>query len=105
LPLDAETYCISTLSRHDALPISAGTLMRHPDLGDVARSHRRLRGEIDDLDRLVEWLGDEPPRHIPLVTASRREIPRVRIRRRLIDRKSTRLYSSRVKSSYAVFCL
>src|SRR5690606_35690333 len=62
----------------------ADALVRHPDLGEVAGINGRLRGEIDDLDRLVEWLGDEPPRHVPLVTASRREIRRVRVRRRLM---------------------
>src|SRR5690606_8554977 len=62
----------------------AGALVRHPDLAQVAGSHGWLRGEIDDLDRFFEWLGDEPPRHIPLITASRREIPRVWVWRRLM---------------------
>src|SRR5690606_19053585 len=62
----------------------AGALVRHPNFAQVAGSHGWLRGEIDDLDRFFEWLGDEPPRHIPLITASRREIPRVWVWRRLM---------------------
>src|SRR5690606_41791662 len=76
------------LSLHDALPIFLGpsgcgktTLLRmmagfeHPDDGTIA---------LGDQD-----LTHTPPEHRPLNT----------------DRKSTRLNSSHVKISYAVFCL
>src|SRR5690606_7046097 len=69
----------------------ADALVRHPDFGDVTSINGRLRGEINDLDRFFEWLGDEPPRHIPLVTASRREIPRVWVWRRLMTCDRRRL--------------
>src|SRR5690606_37390346 len=63
----------------------ADALVRHPDLGDVTSINGRLRGEINDLDRFFEWLGDEPPRHVPLVTAMLCQIPRVWVWRRLMS--------------------
>src|SRR5690606_40356947 len=69
---------ISSLSLHDALPISAFRL-----LSRRARDRRGLvRGRVRRVD------GHVPVRPSP---------PR--------DRKSTRLNSSHVKISYAVFCL
>src|SRR5690242_21205915 len=79
---DTATTEIYTLSLHDALPISRGPR---------ARSSRRRRGH----ERRVR----------------RRGRPRVdrrgngRGRTHLRDRKSTRLNSSHMSISYAVFCL
>src|SRR5690606_41436894 len=96
---------IYTLSLHDALPIcdrvqqaglarvgvtddrDAGHLVGLPAaaLGPAHRLHRRdLPAQLRD----------------PLVDA-----PAIRLQLRLTDRKSTRLNSSHVKISYAVFCL
>src|SRR5690349_22288010 len=80
---DTPTTEIYTLSLHDALPIFQGLDQR--GLGEA----RRRLGEV--LLRLelvqVEQLGD---------------VERGQL---LLDRKSTRLNSSHVEISYAVFCL
>src|SRR5690625_6883372 len=69
-----------TLSLHDALPISSHAPRVEPEpLTSCARSARRRRGS----DRVL-W---------------------IRRRRADRDRKSTRLNSSHVAISYAVFCL
>src|SRR5438045_7978167 len=73
---DTATTEIYTLSLHDALPISAGT--RGPRRTPPARAIRRARGRCRR--------GRSPPR-------------------RETDRKSTRLNSSHLGISYAVFCL
>src|SRR3989442_14631320 len=72
---DTATTEIYTLSLHDALPIFAT-----PDGEEVRERH----GDV---------LGRELDRHLPDL-----ERPRG-------DRKSTRLNSSHVRISYAVFCL
>src|SRR5207249_10220455 len=83
-----ETY---TLSLHDALPISdphpRGTVSGHAAEDQVLPC--RLRAEAQDVLRL---------RRKPF-----RELQRERPRNG--DRKSTRLNSSHVSISYAVFCL
>src|SRR5690606_41453914 len=77
---DPPTTAIYTLSLHDALPIL---------LGSVAASTPVLaqQGQEAEVEEVV-------------VTGSRRA-PRTALE----DRKSTRLNSSHVKISYAVFCL
>src|SRR3989442_11909962 len=86
---DTATTEIYTLSLHDALPISTlasatATLLvaRHPY---CRRAHRSLRSL-----RAGRWDLEVPA---PGAKASQR------------DRKSTRLNSSHVRISYAVFCL
>src|SRR5207249_10046605 len=93
---------IYTLSLHDALPISEIAL--HPVGPDfvwmrpvaAAREHAVLVERIVELGVVGEQHGrsgsDRPPGHVPL---------RVDVG----DRKSTRLNSSHVSISYAVFCL
>src|SRR3989454_6785116 len=76
---DTATTEIYTLSLHDALPISPGPRSRS---AGKRRDCRR-----DGVERLVEAL-------------SRR-----RLRPPVADRKSTRLNSSHLVISYAVFCL
>src|SRR5204863_9203658 len=77
---------IYTLSLHDALPISprSGTRPR-------SRGHRPPAASRD------RSTGDSPPRPLRDGAALRRS-PQA-------DRKSTRLNSSHVEISYAVFCL
>src|SRR5690606_39787196 len=79
-----------TLSLHDALPISAGRPWGFDPHGLAgARSHRdRPRSPT------VELLVPEPLDDLPADDVLTVE-----------DRKSTRLNSSHVKISYAVFCL
>src|SRR5690606_41991144 len=78
---DTTTTDIYTLSLHDALPISAGVRAQGRGPGDREEGHRRGHHRGHHLGR-----GD-------------------RTRRTAGDRKSTRLNSSHVKISYAVFCL
>src|SRR5690606_41228971 len=85
----------NTLSLHDALPISGREMLERElkrlglhtaDLGPMARKFHAE--SVDDLYIQVA-LGDVGPNQIG----------------RALDRKSTRLNSSHVKISYAVFCL
>src|SRR2546426_8624423 len=73
---DTATTEIYTLSLHDALPISGG---RRPEGLAPALHHRAAPGQM----------GAQGPQH----------------QRHLRDRKSTRLNSSHLVISYAVFCL
>src|SRR2546426_11168199 len=86
---DTATTEIYTLSLHDALPISATT----------AR-HRQQPRE-------VSFLFTVPPRVATACTFLLRRSPRPDMRRThwTSDRKSTRLNSSHLVISYAVFCL
>src|SRR5688500_19814052 len=79
------TSASATLSLHDALPISPRDPLRR-------KARRRPRP------------GVPPRRHLPL---EQRHVllPRRRDPRRRRDRKSTRLNSSHLVISYAVFCL
>src|SRR5207249_6977679 len=89
-----------TLSLHDALPISRGT--------PTGQGLRRRRG--DDLrDEGLNGRGPPGPRHRSHPPGG----PRPPVREDVnggavqadLDRKSTRLNSSHVSISYAVFCL
>src|SRR5690606_41585065 len=80
---DTPTTAIYTLSLHDALPIS-----------------RRTSHERDVEDRASHAGGRCLHRH----PGPSRAIPPAG-RKKGLDRKSTRLNSSHVKISYAVFCL
>src|SRR5204863_8466571 len=93
------TTAISTLSLHDALPISKpGTALAA--LIALAESHAGV-GD-DHLQAAVPSLArgqhDLPAAHARLDTVSHRVLDQR-------DRKSTRLNSSHVEISYAVFCL
>src|SRR5690606_41664333 len=88
-----------TLSLHDALPISL-------DVKDAAVLHIRARADRDPMDvaaqhAVVPHTRFGPEGHVADdPRAGRDEGGRVDL-----DRKSTRLNSSHVKISYAVFCL
>src|SRR5207302_10172802 len=100
---DTSTPQFYTLSLHDALPIyhtGSEVEVSGPELGEFAPAHAALDvGLHEQLHRLgadglvepVELLGSDDG---PLLLGDRRG-----------DRKSTRLNSSHVKNSYAVFCL
>src|SRR5256885_11895943 len=85
---DTATTEIYTLSLHDALPIC-----RRAEFGPVLPESRPLACLILEL------------RQIPRAAASDRCVPLARARDRHADRKSTRLNSSHLVISYAVFCL
>src|SRR5690606_41051447 len=93
---DTAPTAVYTLSLHDALPISRSAarlrFTHHPP-------HASRRGRRQQLSL-------REPRGIP-GHARKRRLPGVGggVRQSLRDRKSTRLNSSHVKISYAVFCL
>src|SRR5690606_41470968 len=87
--IDTAPTEIYTLSLHDALPIFASNLVPYCSFSRC--SHR-----CSPSRSLMEWLRYPRPRSISM-SCSR---PRASL-----DRKSTRLNSSHVKISYAVFCL
>src|SRR5690625_6816032 len=96
------SFEISTLSLHDALPISVHTLRE--DFGEI------VEAEITEGSRLyhrpLEQLG--LPRGIKIGAIVRHGqviIPQPDTQLDIGDRKSTRLNSSHVAISYAVFCL
>src|SRR5207249_12001810 len=89
-----------TLSLHDALPIYLGQ-------GESQRSDHRRRdrhGLGDGPFRRAAALLSSMPRLLAL-TSCRRRCPDPAHHRPRQDRKSTRLNSSHVSISYAVFCL
>src|SRR5690606_40609412 len=96
VPTTPPTPRLSPLPLHDALPIlpDGGAGMLHPG-GLQGRAPRRRRDRHP-----VLRLG--PRRTLP---PRRRGGLRQRVRGGPQDRKSTRLNSSHVKISYAVFCL
>src|SRR5690606_41342075 len=83
---------IYTLSLHDALPIS----VLHVDLSQVRiRARRKCGGDLGLAVRIADgFVIQQPLGAIELVLDHAGQ-----------DRKSTRLNSSHVKISYAVFCL
>src|SRR5690606_41587896 len=93
-----------TLSLHDALPISGQVAEpgRGHSFGIVHRLYD-LR-ELDDLFTVVEKVAHDL---VEIATAQhlQQNLPYLVFRYVELDRKSTRLNSSHVKISYAVFCL
>src|SRR5690554_7347051 len=95
------TTCIYTLSLHDALPIYL------PGLALVVQPEVHESGVIRQLAR-CHWQGGQ--RNARQLQAD--EIADflhrghlALLRKQFVDRKSTRLNSSHVRISYAVFCL
>src|SRR5207253_11258892 len=91
------TSDIYTLSLHDALPISDASAFGPWKAAFVARLHEL--GWIEGRTIAVEyrWSEGRPERYA--------EIAAEFVRLNVEDRKSTRLNSSHVAISYAVFCL
>src|SRR5690606_41296497 len=93
------TSLLYTLSLHDALPISY--LLRHP-IRCIAQQKRRLpRRCVHVPRRQIEV----PRRKIDVLRRKIDILRRHNVGTAPLDRKSTRLNSSHVKISYAVFCL
>src|SRR5690606_42165005 len=93
---DTAITVIYTLSLHDALPICVALVTPFHD--DLSVDHQALANIVNhNIENGVEYLvisgttGES-------VTVTKQE-------KQDIDRKSTRLNSSHVKISYAVFCL
>src|SRR5690606_41420994 len=96
LVTDAVSTVISTLSLHDALPIlsvatKTGVDAIHPGYGFLAENadFAEICNEVN-----IKFIGPSPE-----------SIQKMGIKDIARDRKSTRLNSSHVKISYAVFCL
>src|SRR5690606_40833847 len=103
LPLFAvhPTTQIYTLSLHDALPISRSTL------GFGTSGPRRTRPRCCTASSRIGTVAspsDSTPT-TPHAKSRRCSRPPSKPQRSPLDRKSTRLNSSHVKISYAVFCL
>src|SRR5690606_40623109 len=96
-PAAAVTY---TLSLHDALPIYV-----HRQRGRRFRCERLLAVAARASDRCVRGHGDRANGVAAPHAAARVPGQRGPLELRRVDRKSTRLNSSHVKISYAVFCL
>src|SRR5690606_41785553 len=88
---DAAPRGISTLSLHDALPI----LVLAQDVQHRAAGQARVAGDHEEGQR--DPRQDHPAQEVLLERGPGLE--------EVEDRKSTRLNSSHVKTSYAVFCL
>src|SRR5690606_40023550 len=88
---------LSTLSLHDALPI----------LFELAQDRRGVAASHDDIGRLLWLRGDYDAalKELRVALDMRKELGDRRSIALSLDRKSTRLNSSHVKISYAVFCL
>src|SRR5690606_41325605 len=94
------TPSLSTLSLHDALPISADEDFDRTYLDQQVLAHE----ETTSLMRSYSEKGDNPQlRSVALATLP--VVERHLEHMKGLDRKSTRLNSSHVKISYAVFCL
>src|SRR5439155_25072206 len=100
-PLTTVTY---PLSLHDALPIS-GWLMEKARPARNPRCRAGVSASIEDRD----GKGRATPSKVPSTGERTHVATRVPLKPRayvrLLDRKSTRLNSSHVAISYAVFCL
>src|SRR5690606_40753084 len=99
LPASSHYY---PLSLHDALPIYR---VRGPDAGAGQHGHYRLRDHRHVDGDAVAQAHALRPEHVREAADLLEELP---VRDRALvarDRKSTRLNSSHVKISYAVFCL
>src|SRR5688500_19330357 len=91
---------LSTLSLHDALPILCQLLGRRPVDGAVVRLVEHVPALLADafqlsMDREIGRRGEQ----------RRVQFAKPVERHRRLDRKSTRLNSSHLVISYAVFCL
>src|SRR5690606_39309826 len=96
------TADIYTLSLHDALPISIPDAVRRVDGTGVTMAHwaaALLNNGLGRYEAAHLWAARADALHHPLHATSVHALVAWR------DRKSTRLNSSHVKISYAVFCL
>src|SRR5690606_40528832 len=100
---DAPTPALYPLSLHDALPISLH--------GGANEAVMKMLLEIGTPDRAEEYVRERLARKEKIMgighAVYKNGDPRVKHLKRFsrADRKSTRLNSSHVKISYAVFCL
>src|SRR5690625_5874755 len=88
---------IKTLSLHDALPIS-----NKEDIADIVEEETEVTEENLSVGDTVEMEGVTITINDAYYTDERNEFAEIEADR---DRKSTRLNSSHVAISYAVFCL
>src|SRR5699024_12667590 len=89
-----------TLSLHDALPILVGLETAFPLLYTYL-----VKTEKTTLNDLIDWLTAKPANTFQLPYGVLQEGAMADLTIVDLDRKSTRLNSSHVSISYAVFCL
>src|SRR5699024_12300936 len=87
----------ATLSLHDALPIFVSDPQDHMDVCTLEPDTHGLPGTLIDLDETIVVMPDIRPLVQPIAQLLEALVD--------LDRKSTRLNSSHVSISYAVFCL
>src|SRR5690606_41752313 len=95
---------IDTLSLHDALPISLLKEKEESFQQELEQLQEKEKLQNQELQQLQETIGQYKEKEQQL----NQEISRLQtipIEKEKSDRKSTRLNSSHVKISYAVFCL
>src|SRR5699024_11770244 len=96
-----QTTKINTLSLHDALPILDKYLIKALDDFEKNKGKyaKRDKSKLKQKEKLPDWAKDD--------TAQKNILTEKGIQRskEIEDRKSTRLNSSHVSISYAVFCL
>src|SRR5690606_39867087 len=100
---DTSSAVTSTLSLHDALPICVLPLGREHLLAAPGNDHGHYYRERDGHQGHERKYRRDDEHHDG--HADHRQQRRDHLRQGLLDRKSTRLNSSHVKISYAVFCL
>src|SRR5207302_8248769 len=103
--IDPSTPAISTLSLHDALPICRDADRRQPTRARPVPGEDAARLPLDRLRLGLVRIGHRALERSLHVLLPREELGREDPRVHDVDRKSTRLNSSHVKISYAVFCL
>src|SRR3712207_8138346 len=91
----------STLFPYTTLFRSQGADHRHEDVADEGLDDAPERRPDDDADRKVDHVAAQRE----LLEFLEHDEPPTSRRRRVRDRKSTRLNSSHANISYAVFCL
>src|SRR5690606_41312024 len=94
-----------TLSLPDALPISADPPGYHPLLTEEDRPGLQNTGVIESISPPASPVPETSRRGSPTGIALVAIAAAMAVLTLLVDRKSTRLNSSHVKISYAVFCL
>src|SRR5690606_41311138 len=98
-------HCTSYLSVFVLFPSSLFFLSRYPLPRDLHSFPTRRSSDLMDPQQgrsAAQWLAEAPEEEIAQVI---RDYGEEKFARRMADRKSTRLNSSHVKISYAVFCL
>src|SRR5207253_9051847 len=94
----------SPLSLHDALPISVVTAINDGTIKTPQQGNAKVTEVKDEIHRMEAAATELSEKHRKIM-ADKEETITAFARQTALDRKSTRLNSSHVAISYAVFCL